>query len=131
MLLYQARSMSFSGPLPHPDVLASYDQVIPGLADRIVSEAHGQTSHRQALEAKALDGELWRSKAGVISALAVAIGGMAGGFALILMGKDVAGGLFAGVPIASIVGNFIYGTVSRRREREKKMEMVTGGPKEE
>ena len=36
----------FSGPLPPPDLLAQYDQVMPGLAQKIVSQFESETNHR-------------------------------------------------------------------------------------
>ncbi|MBI1739603.1 MAG: DUF2335 domain-containing protein [Acidobacteriales bacterium] len=40
----------FSGPLPHPEDLAKYEQVLPGSADRIIRMAERQAEHRQNLE---------------------------------------------------------------------------------
>jgi uncharacterized membrane protein len=40
----------FSGPLPHPEDLAKYEQVLPGAADRIIRMAEQQAAHRQNLE---------------------------------------------------------------------------------
>lgn len=40
----------FAGPLPHPDILERYDKIVPGLAERIVKMAEGQSQHRQGLE---------------------------------------------------------------------------------
>lgn len=34
-----SREMSYSGPLPHPDLFAQYDSVVPGAAERILSMA--------------------------------------------------------------------------------------------
>lgn len=36
----------FRGPLPHPDLLEKYDQVVPGLAQDIVEQWKGETAHR-------------------------------------------------------------------------------------
>lgn len=44
------RSISHSGPLPDPDTLQRYEQVLPGLAERIVAMAEKQSDHRQSLE---------------------------------------------------------------------------------
>jgi len=46
------RTTSFSGPLPPPQALREYDQIVPGLATRIVAQAERQTEHRISLEAK-------------------------------------------------------------------------------
>ena len=39
-----------SGPLPAPQILLQYNQIIPGAADRIIVMAEQQASHRQKLE---------------------------------------------------------------------------------
>ena len=41
---------AFSGPLPPPSMLGQYDSVQNGFADRIVSMAESEQSHRQSLE---------------------------------------------------------------------------------
>ncbi len=64
---------SFAGPLPPPTLLASYDQVAPGLADRIVTMAERQAAHRQTLESKLVEGSIFASKAGMACGLIVAL----------------------------------------------------------
>lgn len=41
------QQISFSGPIPHPDLLAQYDQIIPNGADRILLMAEAQSRHRR------------------------------------------------------------------------------------
>ena len=41
----------FSGPLPHPAIMAKYEEILPGSADRMVSSEETQMQHRQSLEA--------------------------------------------------------------------------------
>jgi len=41
---------TFSGPIPPPEMLGQYDAIQNGLADRIVSMAESQQTHRQSLE---------------------------------------------------------------------------------
>ena len=36
---------SFSGPLPPPELLKQYDEVVPGAADRIISMAEAEQAH--------------------------------------------------------------------------------------
>lgn len=40
----------FSGPIPPPNVLKDYEEVIPGSADRIISMAEMQLHHRMTME---------------------------------------------------------------------------------
>lgn len=42
----QVSSASFSGPLPPPETLAEYNDVLPGLAREIVEQWKGETGHR-------------------------------------------------------------------------------------
>jgi uncharacterized membrane protein len=46
----QEISASFSGPLPHPDLLKKYNEIIPGLAEAIVDMAQKQQAHRFKIE---------------------------------------------------------------------------------
>lgn len=43
---------SFSGPLPPPDLLREYNQIVPGLAERIARMAEKEQDHRHYFERK-------------------------------------------------------------------------------
>lgn len=49
------KSVQFSGPIPHPDTLKKYNDIVPGLADRIVSMAELDQRHIHEMERKSLD----------------------------------------------------------------------------
>jgi len=51
-------AQSFEGPIPHPEILAVYNQIIPDGADRILKLAESETAHRQAMEKKAVNAEI-------------------------------------------------------------------------
>ena len=40
---------AFRGPLPHPALLAEYERIQPGSADRLLSLVERETAHRQKL----------------------------------------------------------------------------------
>lgn len=40
----------YSGPIPSPDVIERYDQIVPGAADRIVAMAEAEAHHRRGIE---------------------------------------------------------------------------------
>ena len=54
----KAIHQEFQGPIPPPEILAAYNQIIPGGADRILKQAESETAHRQSLEKKAIDAEI-------------------------------------------------------------------------
>ena len=46
-----AHGAMWAGPIPPPELLAEYDQVIPNGAERILSMAEKQSDHRMRMEA--------------------------------------------------------------------------------
>jgi uncharacterized membrane protein len=46
------------GPIPDPHTLARYEQIQAGFAERIISGAEHQATHRQSLEMKITDANI-------------------------------------------------------------------------
>jgi uncharacterized membrane protein len=44
----------FSGPVPHPQILQGYDQIIPGAAERILRMAEEDAEHQRKIEKTAI-----------------------------------------------------------------------------
>ena len=109
-----------SGPLPDARELAEYDEVVPGAAERIIAMAERQAAHRQKLEEFAIHAEDRRSWGGLIVGGIVAMGFMVGSVILGLNGQPWQGGILGSTTLASIVGTFVFGTRSRRAERQGK-----------
>lgn len=78
----------FSGPLPHPEDLAKYEQVLPGAADRIIRMAEQQAAHRQSLEKAAILSSVTMQKWGLGSAFVLAMTAIGGGICLSLIGYE-------------------------------------------
>ena len=112
-----ARAQSFSGPIPHPDILLKYNGIIPDAADRILKMAEKQATHRQYIEKWAVISGSLLSPLGVICALIIALAGLYFGYYLIQGGRVLEGSIFAGGGVGSTVIAFIYGTRSRKEER--------------
>lgn len=69
-------AQQWSGPIPPPAMLAEFDRVVPGAAERILRLTEQETGHRIEWEKKALDANISESRRGQwlgagISALAV------------------------------------------------------------
>lgn len=115
---------SFSGPLPHPDLLAKYNLAVPNAAERIIAMAEKQSEHRQALETRVIASDIRLSFLGLIFALILSVGGIASSAYLINQGRELGGGILGGSSMATLAGIFIYGTQQRKRERERKMNLI-------
>ena len=118
---------SFSGPLPHPEILAKYNQIIPNGAERIMCMAEKQMNHRMGLDNEKLgmdkmilESDIRRSDRGVIFGFVIAILIILGGFGLILAGIQVIGIVAIITPLISIIGIFVYTERSRKIDEEEK-----------
>ena len=113
-------SKVYSGPIPSPELLAQYDEVVPGSAELIVGQFIKQGDHRIEIEKLAIQAAIQRSKWGLIAGFVLALVTIAGSFYMMFLGKETVG--FAGILLAigSLAGTFVYGTLSQRKEREEK-----------
>ena len=55
-----------SGPLPAPEDLAAYNQIIPQGADRIMRMAEQQSAHRMSLETKVVNSQQKQAFCGMV-----------------------------------------------------------------
>jgi len=118
----------FSGPLPHPDILARYEQILQGAADRIIAMAEAQSRHRQELETKALDSDIKNSRTGLHYGLIIGLATILSGAACIIVGQQWGGIFLGGAGLTGLVGVFVYGSHEKKKERKNRLEkMLTGG----
>ena len=118
------QSISFSGPLPHPQLLEKYNEVVPGSAKMIIEMAEKQAIHRQELEKNVINSDIKNSKSGLIFGFIIGISGILGGIIIIAVSQAtsqiIAGSVISGASLASLVGTFVYGSQGRKKEREEK-----------
>lgn len=110
----------FSGPLPPPEILRAYNRIVPGSAKQIIDNVIEQSTHRRQLEAKVIAADIERSRLGLIVGGVVALACIAGGCVVAAISSPTAGGTIATASVIGLTSVFVYGTVSRRREREHK-----------
>lgn len=124
---------AFSGPLPPPNVLSGYEDVLPGAADRIISMAEKQSEHRQELErlgtAASIDAmkrQFQEARCGQICAVIVALALIGGGVYLAKIGHPWegtamgGGGVIGGVGLQALVGTFLKGRSDDSKPEESK-----------
>ncbi len=116
----------FSGPLPKPEILQKYNEVLPGLADRILVMAEPQAQHRQGLERKMIATRARNESLGQIFAFIISLVFGAGAFWLIYTGKSGEGLGLLVTEIAALAAVFIYGRKRQEKELAEKREMLAG-----
>ena len=105
----------FAGPLPHPNILGKYEQIQKGAANRIIKMAEKQSSHRQDIEKKVIQSNVWNERIGMVFAFIITLSIVVGGVFLIYSDKE-------GYGFATIVGAFalhFYNFYKSQKKEEK------------
>ena len=111
------RLAHFTGPLPHPRILASYEEACPGAGNRIIAMAERQAAHRQTVEIESVRGAISFTRLGMILGFSLVFATLLGGIVLLALG--VPGGGIALVVTA--LGSMATAAIWNRREGKKKL----------
>lgn len=127
-VVIKAMKEEFSGPIPHPDTIQKYEEILPGAADRIISMAERQASHRQAMERKMIEAESRDGLLGVVFAFLLGMGCIVAAVLMVFLvpqnGGAIAGALLGVTGIGSITSNFIRSTRNNKESEHKKKEDI-------
>ena len=115
-------SVLHTGPIPPPEVLAQYEEVLPGLADRIMAEAERQSAHRQAAEMTVIKNDARQSLFGMAAGVVTVLAALAVAAIFVLQGQPWFGIVALLAPITTLAGVFVHGTEARRKERTARLE---------
>lgn len=112
----------FSGPIPHPSIIAGYEQILPGSADRILKMAETQIQHRHSIEDKMSSADSRDSLLGIIAAWTICIACLIGGGFLACKAPNVVGNvcgvLMASGGIAGVISAFLKGTKAAWKDKD-------------
>jgi len=121
----ESRSETFAGPLPPPEALARYNEILPGLAERIVAMAERQSQHRQGLEKTVIESRTRNESRGQTFAFILALVIAVGSITLIATGKPIAGLSLLVAELVALTGVFIYGRKRQENELAQKRQTLT------
>ena len=114
------RTTMHSGPLPRPEDVAAYEATCPGAADRIITMAEKQASHRQELERAVVNSNISNERRGQWLAFATAVLFGGAGTYLIATGKSTEGLVAIIGPLVGLVAVYFRGVKKRDAELESK-----------
>jgi len=114
------KSQLYAGPLPSPDLLKKFDEIVPGSADRLITQFEEQSKHRRTLEQKVIGNDICLSRIGIIFGFLIGMTAIIGGLLISLQGKELSGGMISGSGIIGLVSVFVYGSRSKRKYLEKR-----------
>ena len=109
---------AYSGIIPHPSIIAGYEDILPGSADRILSMAEKEGEHRRSLEKKITEDDGNRAYLGLMAGFLIAVTGLGGSIYLGLKDKIWASGIMSAGTLTSLVTVFVKGKERRRAETE-------------
>lgn len=125
LTIVRAEQSSFSGPLPHPDLLKGYEECTLGAAERIIKMAEEQAAHRQRIEASVVTGDIWRANWGMFLSFTICLASIAGGVYVVSAGQPYAGAGIAAAPTGVVGAIYAWGQFQRRAERAAKAAQMT------
>ena len=112
--------LSKSSPLPDSRELKAYEQILPGISERLMTSYERQQYHRTELEKMVVKSGIIRSYLGQVFSFILGMLVISGGIFLILKGFNVAGYSLLVGTTTTLVGSFLYGKRQNRIERGKK-----------
>lgn len=116
----------FSGPAPHPRMLAEYDLALPGSANRVLTIAEKEQSHRHWWEKVALVAEIGLNYLGQILGFLVSLALMYGAFKSAEINQPVVACAFLAASAVGMVSVFVTGR--RPKMAEKGADEVAAKP---
>ena len=117
--------ISFQGPIPPPEILAGYEGVIEGAADRILTMAEEQSKHRKKLEEIVIRGGSRNQVVGMIFAFILSLVIVGSGALLIYNDKSLEGLSLIVADVVALAAVFLYGKNAQRKELEANRDSFT------
>lgn len=118
--LFAVKITSHSGPLPIPEDLSEYNNIIPNGADRIMAMAEKQQQHRIDLEKKVVGRQTFQSQLGQIFGLLIGLGAIGMGGYCTLQGHEIAGSILGTGGLTGLVSVFVLGKRAQKQSLERK-----------
>ncbi len=87
---------ALSGPLPPPEMLAQYEEVLPGAADRALDGEELRLTHQ-------------REMSGIVAGAGVVFGVLVTAVILAFLGATTPAAWLGGTSLAALAGVFVYG----------------------
>jgi uncharacterized membrane protein len=114
----QTQTVSFQaeivqGPLPDPQVLARYDAIVQGAAERIIAMAERDGQHLQSVEKMRITAMFYERRLGQIFGFLIALSGLSASVFLAYTGHEVTASVIGGATLVSLASVFVAGRLSK------------------
>lgn len=113
-------SVSYSGPLPHPDMLKKYNEAVPDGAERILKMVEKQSEHRMAIEKFAIEEQFKQSKRGQNYGFSLALLFLLATGLFVFTGHIEIAAILAAIDIVSLASVFVIGKWKQKENLSEK-----------
>lgn len=110
--------ISYSGPLPPPELLKGYAETLPDAPNRIFEMAEDQQRHRQEIESRLLDKSFNYKNFGMVCGAIITITFVICSFLLIFFDKEWYGLALLGSCVATVVGFMIIQRYDKEENKD-------------
>ena len=120
------RASSWSGPLPSPDALRDFEEIVPGSADRLITMVEKQGNHRMEIEKRVVDGESKRAWVDLFARHIITLVGIVASILLVVFGYTPAGVILTALTTLFAVVTFLIGKILDRILNQSPSEPPSG-----
>lgn len=120
------RASSWSGPLPSPDSLREFEEIVPGSADRLITMVEKQGNHRMEIEKRVVDGESKRAWVDLLARHIITLVGLVASILLVVFGYTPAGVILTALTTLFAVVSFLIGKILDRILNQSPSEPPSG-----
>lgn len=116
VVAHLSRSEHFYGPIPPPEYLARYEEVCPGIADRMLKMVEAESAHRQECEKRIIEAQcandsrdFSEARVGQACAFAITVIAFVCATYMAINGHDIPASFVGVSGVGGIVATFIVG----------------------
>ncbi|SDX05376.1 MULTISPECIES: DUF2335 domain-containing protein [Nitrosomonas] len=103
----QVQARQYSGPIPHPEILRGFDEIVPGAAERILTMAEENGKHQREIEKLHLTSAYNTIRRGQIFGLLIGILAFATCIIALYLGSESTAMTIGGFTITGLVTVFV------------------------
>jgi len=112
----------WQGPLPPPETLEKYDQIVPGMSERLLDLFEKQAKHRMQLEKDVVHSNIVNTKKGQWFAFILSILIVITAACCAYIGQSNVAIALVGFDVAGLASAFCFNQYLQKKERKEKRE---------
>lgn len=120
LLAVNVNSTHYRGPIPDPNMLQEYNNVVKDGAERIITQFEEQSRHRREIEKIVVNSESKESRRGQIFAFIIGMTGLGLAFVSAILGYNTFAITLASTTLVGLVSAFIVGKKIQTKDLEEK-----------